>query len=262
MKTFLISLFLIIGLPLSAQNKDIYTFSSGPSFHNGFSITVNRKSNLVQLKTQNNYLYLDTLKADYRDLPHLYSDNETLEKNPQLLSNSVFDKLSSSENTEKLIQNIEAMLKRCVYVSPEKYNFDGIFFSVSYNNKNCKIQSPSESEENGKNVLEILKIIKNIFQPNSFVNKYIFDSEMYIIDNKSFEIVSTKPLFIKIYRMPWIGCENFKSQIENLPEAEEVFIDITEFENPDKSCVINSFGEKYKNIKIIQIKEIDSFNTL
>lgn len=262
MKAFLILLLSIVSITLSAQDKEIYTFWSSPSFHNGFSITVDRKSNFVQFKTQNNYLYLDSLKTNYRALPSLYLHNETLKQNPQLLSDSVFDKISTSQNTEKLVQNIEALLKRCVYISPEKYNYDGIFFNVSYKDKKCEMQSPSESSENGKNVLEILKTIKNIFQPNSYANKYIFNSEMYMIDNKSFEIISTKPLFIKIYNMPWIGCGNFTDQINNLPDAEEIFVDITDFKDPDKQCVISSLTEKYKNIKIIQEKEIDSFNTL
>ena len=60
------------------------------------------------------------------------------------------------------------------------------------------------------------------------------------------------------------GCGNFEKQIKNLPDRNEIYVDITEL-SPyyiDENCLIETINKKFKSVKVIQSKEIDKFNKL
>lgn len=239
----------------------IYSFSSSPSFHHGFVLNVDKDKNMVAFKTENIFYFLDTLKKNNTEIPNYH--NKIMEKNNNLLPNSIFEKSISADETNNLINEINTLKDNCKKTPEKGIDYDGIVFKVS-NNKydSCDIWNPSiNSEVNNKIILNILNETKKIFYPNTIVDKYIFDSKIYLEENKSFEILSESPLYLKLYEFPSLGCINFESQINELSNNKEIFIDITDFRGTqNKDCIIEILNKKFKKVIIIQNKEYDFFN--
>lgn len=248
---------------LSAQKK-VYSFESSPSFHNGFSIEIDR-GGLLNFSTQNTYYVLDSLKKNYSSFPDFSTQQEFFKENKYILSNSRFEKQLSVELKDELEKLLDKITNTCEHIDEEKFGFDGIIFNVNTpNGKSCKVWSPSEQSEIGKLIIDLLSKIKSVYHPNAFVDKYIFDNNMYFDRVKSFEVISQEPLYIKLYQMPSLGCSNFEMQINKLPKSHEIYVDITELSSfyLDEECLINTINSRFKSVKIIQSKEVDRFNKL
>lgn len=262
-KIFLV-IFCFLALQINAQQNNKIYFQSSPSFHNGFSIELDTENEIVKFSTNNIYYTVDSLKSNYKSFPNFSFEDEVLKSNGQLLSNSTFEKVLNQTDKNILISLIRKLINNSRNVDPSKFGYDGIIFEA-FDEKNnyCKIWSPSDESEQGKIVLLIFEELKKAFNPNSFVDKYIFESKFYIDENRFFEVKSYKPLLIKFYGLSFFYCEKLQTEIENLPQREMIIIDFTEIINVDeetKECIVEGFNKKYKNIKIIQSQEKGFFN--
>jgi hypothetical protein len=263
-KTFII-FFFISFVRIFGQNEEKYLFQSSPSFHNGFKLEINDKNEIIFI-TENNYYVLDSLKKNYTSFPNFSSQIKIFEDNKFLLSNSKIEKQVSIETKKDVIKILEQISLVCPNIDPIKFGYDGIIFN-SYlpNGKNCKFWSPAEKTEISNLILKLLSKISEIYTPNAFIDNYIYETKQYLLnDRESFSVKSSNPLIIKLYQMSHFGCGNFEKQIKNLPDRNEIYVDITEL-SPyyiDENCLIETINKKFKSVKVIQSKEIDKFNKL
>ena len=248
-----------------SQNEVKYSFQSSPSFHNGFTLEINDKNEVIFI-TENNYYVLDSLKKNYTSFPNFSSQIKTFEDNKFLLSNTKIEKQISLETKKDLIKILEQISLGCPNIDPIKFGYDGIIFNCYLSNgKTCKFWSPSEKSEISNLVLKLLSKISEIYTQNAFIDNYIYETKQYLLNEReSFTVKSSNPLVIKLYQMPHLGCGNFEKQVKNLPDKEEIYVDITDLSSYylDENCLIETINKKFKSVKVIQSKEIDKFNKL
>lgn len=263
-RTFFILLY-FLPIVFFAQENNKYSFTSSPSFHNGFEIEFFEDSNVLKFHTNNIYYVLDSLKFNYKSYPKFYFEDKDVLSNRLLLSNSTFEKNISTETKTQLKEMFNNFAQVCKKNEGKSDAYDGIYFKIlAPNYSQCSIQFSKEEEQ--KVIEKILKKIGEVFNPNSFVDKYIFHTKEYLDNYIAFDIKSINPLFIKLYNISNFGCYFFKPLIDKLPSTNQIYIDITELSSytseDDKECLIETINKKYMKVKVIQSKEKDFFNEL
>ncbi len=139
---------------------------------------------------------------------------------------------------------------------------DGItFYIFEGKNKPCEYWSPNKESKKGKLIAEILNSLKTTFEDNSYAQNFITNSKKYI-DKDYLEIKNENPLYIKLFALETSNCEKLKSIVDKLPNADEIYIDITEFEGEKNVCFLDELNKKYKSLRWIQNQMFDKFNAI
>lgn len=258
---FKISLILILVVCSKLYSQDVYTFQSAPSFHHGFTLKIDIDNDKVYFQTNNNFYFLEKLEKKSNEYPNY--KNKIEELHPEVLSNSIFEKSITKNEVDIYLKNINQLMNSCEKNRDSiRVGHDGITFVLSKKLDSCEFWSPRKTTGKGLLINNILEQIKQSFKPNTIIDRYIFNSKIYLEDDdKSFELLSNKPLYLKFYEFPFRGCENFEAQINTLPNENEVFIDVTDIGKPyEKECFIEILNKKFKKITVVQNGEYGYFN--
>ena len=227
-----------------------YEYNSYPSFHEGFNVKFNPKKNEITFEKHFNVYLADSIRGrEYFQIMDSISIDKIKKYIPQ---GSTETKVISDYESRELSK----LFEKLVICSNEENipGCDGItnYFSVIENEKTksqCKYWSPREDSDIGKAIITLSDILYSIYKENSEALNCIEDSRRYL-DNKSLVVRSENPLYIKLLE----SHSNFKrleKDIEDLPKAQQIFIDLTNYEGEDRMRVATAFRKKYGKIKWI-----------
>lgn len=250
-RIIIISLVLILYSCESKNSTEKYFFYSSPSFHDGFNIELDIKNKKVFASENYRYFFADSVS------PTLFKFIDSLDAKSVKNYLPKASKISADINDrqfEKLKDNLNKLLD---YKLSEREKFppnDGItiFVEDSLDNKNERkntFYTPSKDSKQGKIITETYSLLLEIFKNKTVVEEGIENSERYF-DDKLIKVKSKNPLYVKVLENRDEGCETLDKEIEKLPPAKKIFLDLTNFAG-DRKCIEKVFRKKYSKIKWI-----------
>ena len=245
--TLILFLIAIVGCSKKEKTEiEKITFYSSPSFYSGFKIELDNNSKIITASIPYEYSLADSISKNtwkFIDSIDLASIKKFLPKEIKFEAKTEYSQFKELESIlQKLSQSKTDKLQ------PE----DGInIYLETENSQKTKSKrvfySPNKNSEEGKLIIKIYELISKIFQDETKLEDAIENSQRYF--NDEFLIVkSTKPLYVKFLND---NCDELENKINELPIAEKIFVDLTNFNKDKNVCLEKTLRKKYSKIKWI-----------
>ena len=253
-----ICIVLLTFILISCSNKEKneiekFTFYSGPSFYRGFKIELDNKTKKVTGSIPYEFSLADSISKNtwkFIDSTDLVSIEKNLPKDIKFTAEIEKSQFIELKNILQELNKLEANK-----LPPN----DGISIYIETENsqkiKSEKVfYSPNKNSEEGKLIIKSYELFAKIFKDQTLLEDAIENSQRYF--NDEFLIVkSTKPLYVKFLDD---NCSELESKINNLPKAEKIFVDLTNFSKDKNECLEKIIRKKYSKIKWI-LKKTENY---
>lgn len=245
-KLLLFSFLIAIGCSKQASEK--YVFHSNPSFFRGFTLELDKTTEEISISVPANFFVSDTIsKTNFRVIDS--TEFEGIKK--FLPQDSKFEYQLSKNDFSTLQNNLELLSQVKLSKEDMMPSTDGITIAVEKYIESKKslnvFYSPRKDSKQGQIITDIYSQLVKIATNNSLVENAIENSQRYYGD-KGIKIKSTNPLYIKVLEE---DCEELDKQIERLPAANKIYLDITNLRSFRDNCLELTLRKKYSKICLI-----------
>jgi hypothetical protein len=251
-----IVLIILIAISCSTKEKnevENFTFYSEPSFYKGFKIELDNKTKKLTAAIPYEYSLADSISKNtwkFIDSTDLASIEKNLPKDIKF----------TTEIEESKFNKLKNILGELSKLKTNKFPpNDGIsIFIETENSQKIKSEkvfySPNRNSEEGKLIIKSYKLFAEIYKDQTILEDAIENSQRYFND-EFFIVKSTKPLYVKFLND---NCSELESKISNLPKAEKIFVDLTNFNKDKNDCLEKIIRKKYSKIKWI-LKKTENY---
>jgi len=248
---FLSSLLLFSNCQQPESDK-VIRFKTSPSWHNTFTFELNYTTKELTYIQENTWMYRKNgddrkvfyeLDSNTKKVIRKYGQHEF--KITKQISEFDFNKLSSA---------LDYLINHCEESNDLGNDGIGYFVTVTTSDSIRKLDFHNPSPPS-KKIKAILNVIDDNFGENVVARFAIENARRYIEGYKNYKILSTEPLYIRLYED--VFCDEKKDKIiDKLPSADTVYIDFTNFTSYDDTCTIKAFEAKYQTVKSIKSPRI------
>lgn len=251
---------LILTAGCSSQNNSAltYEYRSYPSFHAGYWVDFDPGMKKISFHMDHKVYLID--KASARGCKMM--DSAQIRRIQDYIPKG-FTSVKLLGNTEsgRLLKLFNKLLK-CE--QKESVGLDGISDVFIKNNGTERIKnsfwSPGKDSKAGHLIIALTDAIIKIYSDNSDVADAIEDSRRYL-DDKDFIVESKDPLYIKLLKAQH-SCTDLRKEVDKLPKAREIYIDLTNLEGHGDKCITTVFQEKYDSIRWIAPNLFEFFHKI
>ena len=245
---FLFSLAIISCSDKKKSETEKIIFYSSPSFYKGFKIELNNNSKKIIASIPYEYALADSISPK----TWRFIDSTDLESIRAFLPKEIKFEIKPEYSEFKELENILVELSKLKAneVAPE----DGINISLEIKNLKKTFYSPTRDSQKRNLIIKIYKIISKLFKDETKLEDAIENSQRYFSD-QIFIVKSTKPLYVKFLND---DCSNLENEINKLPAAKTIFVDLTNFNKNKNDCLEEIIRKRYSKIKWI-LKTTESY---